>query len=358
MIDNDDDETFHEFLGETKDSLRKMLEQQTRSEPAWLIDGMMPAEGISLLVGAPGSGKTNFAIGAALAVAARRPWLGHTTKPQADGGRVLLVLLEGVLDDCARRIRQIAAGMGITPSQLYDIVDICPRFENASLQDTRRHTDALVRVAERTSRKRGYDLVVIDNLTKLRFDEDENNATAMATALKPAIAIAENCAVLLLHHANARGDTRGSTAIKQTADMELRLDKPEVSKHAVITLTRVKERSGAEDLKIKYRINGGGPDGSPMLFELAKDKPRPDKRRYAILDALAAGPLGMEAIHAKMYAVFGKNRGESIKARDALERDGLIEKTKAGWALVAGVVPEDHAPDAPPQTVISTEPGN
>ena len=60
-------------------------------DPEWLVDGLVPAEGLSVFFGGPGSFKS-FVVGSlALRGAAGVPWFGHATKP----GFVVYVAAEG-----------------------------------------------------------------------------------------------------------------------------------------------------------------------------------------------------------------------------------------------------------------------
>jgi Mrp family chromosome partitioning ATPase len=51
----------------------------------WLVDGLLPTGGLSVLVGKPKAGKSTLARALAVAVARGEPWLGRATFP-GDGG--------------------------------------------------------------------------------------------------------------------------------------------------------------------------------------------------------------------------------------------------------------------------------
>jgi RecA-family ATPase len=61
-------------------------------KPSWLIEGILPANGLAVLYGAPGAGKTFVALSIALSIAAGHLWCGKSTK----SGSVLYVAAEGV----------------------------------------------------------------------------------------------------------------------------------------------------------------------------------------------------------------------------------------------------------------------
>jgi hypothetical protein len=85
---------------------------------------------------------------------------------------------------------------------------------------------ALVASAADHALANGHSLLIVDTFTGLAGlgREEENDAGAIAERLRPLQeAAGQGLAVLLLHHMNAQGAPRGSTAFRGIADIELRL---------------------------------------------------------------------------------------------------------------------------------------
>jgi len=75
--------------------------------PAWLVEGLWPADAYGVLAAEDKAGKTWAALDLALSVAAGHPWFGHYPCPTP--GRVLVFLGEGGERSIVRRLRAIAA---------------------------------------------------------------------------------------------------------------------------------------------------------------------------------------------------------------------------------------------------------
>jgi hypothetical protein len=75
--------------------------------PAWLIEGLWPADAYGVLAAEDKAGKTWAALDLAVSVAAGHPWFGHHPCPTP--GRVLVFLGEGGERSIVRRLRAIAA---------------------------------------------------------------------------------------------------------------------------------------------------------------------------------------------------------------------------------------------------------
>ena len=172
----------------------------------WLADGLLPAGGLSVLVGKPKAGKSTMARALAVAVARGEPWLGKATSQ----GTVFYLALDR---DPRRTLRQHFRELGATdaaPIYLFDgrvPADVLPQLEAAA----REHRPALV---------------VVDVLQRIVRAGDLNDYGTMTLLLEPLLNLARDVGahVMLLHHSPKQeaafaGDAPlGSTAIAGTVD--------------------------------------------------------------------------------------------------------------------------------------------
>ncbi len=84
--------------------------------PAWLIEGLWPADAYGVLAAEDKAGKTWAALDLAVSVAAGHPWFGHYRCPIS--GPVLLFLGEGGERSILRRLRAIAIHKGVDLAEL------------------------------------------------------------------------------------------------------------------------------------------------------------------------------------------------------------------------------------------------
>lgn len=184
----------------------------------WLVDGLIPLHGLTILGGNPKSGKTLFALDLCIAVATQTSFFGRETVPAA----FLFVTEEGTPGEMRKRFRRLVSeksrGLPSLPGRIVFRRGI--RFDDPrSWQGVR---DAIGRLDQPT-------LVVLDPLRDLLVG-DENDSNTIATVNRAIQAILRDYAevtVVLLHHLSKRGEgdggqrLRGSTAIWGTVDNTL-----------------------------------------------------------------------------------------------------------------------------------------
>ena len=219
---------------------------EPEEEISWVIDGLLPSGGLSILVAKPKVGKSTIARQLALAVAQGGLFLGR----QAIAGRVLYVSLEEKRGEVRAHFRL----MGATGSEdigLY--VGSLPEEAHKWLKDEVEKTHPV--------------LVIIDTLFRFISVTDVNDYAKTTTALSPLLALARDYSAHLLcvHHARkGAGDgadtTLGSTAIFGSVDTAIVLKKTD-GKRTIET----QQRYGADieqtilvfDLDTKSAVLGG-----------------------------------------------------------------------------------------------------
>lgn len=225
---------------------KKLDIQQALDEtppPEWIVPSLIADGALTMIGGTSGDGKTWLALWLGICVATGTKWL----MAPVEQARTLLVLLEGSDRDRYRRIRLLAKGLGVSVASLSGKLDIYPMPLRADEPQT-------VTELARVIKMLGHKFVVIDNLTEIRGNTDENSSAAMGAALRPLANLAHelDIGILLIHHANSKGELRGSSAIKQHCDAVLELARTSAANNALVRISRTKDRGGqTQDRRFK-----------------------------------------------------------------------------------------------------------
>jgi hypothetical protein len=187
----------------------------------WLVEGLVPARGLTLLVGEPKGFKTLLAQQLALAVASEQD---EFLQFRTAHGAVVFVEEEGSAENLRSRFQAIAAGATI-PDRLRVVHRQSVRLDPASL----------VRL-EGSCLKWAATLLVLDPFAFLH-DKDENQAGEMGDLMRSlsALAVRARVSVVVIHHIGKprldnrtfRSDLRprGSSAIAAAADAIIAVDR-------------------------------------------------------------------------------------------------------------------------------------
>jgi hypothetical protein len=194
-------------------SLGDLLDEPDEETP-WLVEGRLPAGGVSALVAKPKAGKSTLARALALAVSRGEPWLGWETSP----GTVFYLAFE----EKRSQVREHFRTMGATGEEPVRLI-IGPGPVNAVAQ------------LESAAQRERPVLVIVDTLQALVRAKDLNDYSEVSRALEPLVRIARHSGAHLLfcHHAR-KGNTRkdgdsvlGSTAIMGGVDTSILLRRTE-----------------------------------------------------------------------------------------------------------------------------------
>ena len=278
----------------------------------WLIEGLVPLGGITLLSGAPESYKTWVMLDAVIAVAEGRHLFGKipVTKTKVlvideeSGGRIL-----------QERFISLRASSN---SPIY-----LESMRGAIFTDE--YASGLVRWCVKSE----IGLVVIDSLSRIHRG-DENTAKDIS-ALFANIRKLTNAgiSVIVLHHnrkstpgfSYTSNDIRGSSDILASVDSAIALNTPRTSQ---VNVTQVKSRIAVKGRPFKIQLVE---DGEYRYFEyIAEGKSRDDyftSRKEAILKLLEIDP---GIIQSQIYRHF---RQEDIGGEKAI-KDTLDELVRSG----------------------------
>lgn len=206
--------------------------------PSWLIHEMIVDDGLTVIYGDPGAGKSFVAIDMALRLALGMDWHGTKAKPCG----VLYIAGEGARG-LGKRIKgwrreHAAEGMDAPFLLLPVAVELLDEKQRAKLLRT---IDAAVTRA-------GFPigLIVVDTVSRALAGSDENGQEAMGAFVAACDAIKRHTggALIGVHHSGKDKDKgmRGSTVLLGACDASIRVSK---SEH-IVTLKTEKQKDAEE----------------------------------------------------------------------------------------------------------------
>lgn len=192
-------------------SLKDLL-AEPEEETDWIVDGMLPKGGLSVIVAKPKVGKSTIARQLALCVARGEEFFTRET----EAGLTIYLAFEERRSDVQRHFKQMGAG-----------------DENLKVFAGMAPADVIVQVREMAKQEKPA-LIIIDTLARIARIKDLNDYSQTTAGLEPLLAIAREGGshVCLLHHAkkgNIKGldSILGSTGIAGSVDAIICLDRNE-----------------------------------------------------------------------------------------------------------------------------------
>lgn len=225
----------------------------------WLVNGLLPAGGTSLLFGAPKSGKSSLARVLASKVAIGAPWQSRETR----AGAVLYVALDerrSTVREHVRTLVNASTDGAMLRERLH--VALGPRPAGG--------VAALRAVIERINP--APVLVVVDTLMKLEPFEDANDygQSGQSMARVTALAADTGAHVMLVHHARKEGATEadpataalGSTRIGADVDVLALVKVRKTDKHRLVSFIG-RDGVNAADLDVTFAGTNPSGGGNP-----------------------------------------------------------------------------------------------
>lgn len=212
----------------------------------WLVRNLLPAGGLSVIYGAPGSSKTYFALDLALRVANDMPF--HDI-PTAQCG-VLYVAGEGQSGN-RQRMKAWRTHHKVQPGAPFGLVTAA-----LNLVDNSDDLNDLLADMQGTEPTRGpIGLVVLDTLACMFGSGDENNPGDMNALMRNVRRLQEETGahVMLVHHSgkDRNQGMRGSTVLLGACDVAIEVSKNE---QGDFTAKVVKSRHSEPGNPIKYSL--------------------------------------------------------------------------------------------------------
>lgn len=204
----------------------------------WLVKRVLPAEGLGVIFGRPGSGKTFSVMDLAMHVAAGMPWRklkvrkADVSYVSPEAGRLGV---NRVIGWCRHHGVEWPAGFRLSPAS----INLCSTADDA---------EALI--ADIQTNQPGCRLVVIDTLNRAMAGGDENSGEDMGrfVALCDHIAKSLKAFVLVVHHSgkDAAKGSRGHSSLLGAVSLELEVTK-EQGQPGTIKVTKMRDgEDGAE----------------------------------------------------------------------------------------------------------------
>lgn len=220
----------------------------------WMIERVLPARGVALMFGHPGSGKSFLAADIAWHVAAGRPWRGLNTR----AGLVIYLAAEGSsgLRNRFSAIRETFASDSVPLILISDAIDL-----QASDGDIERLANTVDLASHRSGR--APSLIIVDTLAKT-FGAGKENSDDMAgyVANMERLAARFDCCVMPVHHRpkdSESTDPRGHSSLRGGVGTILLVEGGETKR---ATVTKQKD----------------GPEGEHFAFKLKQVEIGTDKR--------------------------------------------------------------------------------
>lgn len=179
----------------------------------WLVKSSL-----ALLYADAGVGKSNFALGLAMALAKGEPFLGFSN---ATPKRVLFVDGEMPAFELQRRLK--ALSNGVPPDNLH-VCSVSQATTSMGSLASEEGQDNLERLLDLPQGE--PDVIIIDNKSTLMAVKRENDADSWIDCQNWLIQLRNaGFAVILVHHAGKSGAQRGSSMTEVTPDIILKLEK-------------------------------------------------------------------------------------------------------------------------------------
>lgn len=283
--------------------IRELLEEPDDAV-SWIVDGLLPAGGLSVLAGKPKGGKSTLSRGIAVRVSRGEPILGRSTTK----GPVIYIGLEDPRRVTKSHLRALGAR---ADDDLYVFTGTRPVEALAWLEGELTRVDPV--------------LVVVDTLQHLLGVSDLNDYARVVLALGPVLALVRSrrAHILLVHHAGKGERTGfdailGSTAILGTVDTAVLLRRREDESRTVAT----RQREG-EDLP------------ESVLFLDARKEPQlgPTRQDH---DAERVGERVLAFLGTQTEPVTRKAVEDGVEGRGEVVRDGLYRKVSDGSVTRSG----------------------
>jgi hypothetical protein len=267
---------------------------EPRLDSAWAVAGVLPQQGLAVIFGESGAGKSFVTLDLALHVATGQPWAGRRCRSG--------VVVYCAAENPASIENRLAAARLHRPEFSGARLAVLPAA--VDLYDSKTDLDELLTLLQDVRREHGeIALVVVDTLARSMGGGDENAACDMGRVVRSCDAIREALAtcVTIVHHAgkdSSRG-ARGSSALRAAADVEIEVTAENGQHRARITKSRDASTGAMFDfnlLPVPLGENADGETVTTCLVEGLVEQDAPEATRPA--KALRASEqIALEALH-------------------------------------------------------------
>lgn len=305
------------------------------NENAFLIDGILPKEGLSLLFGPSGCGKSFLALEMAACISSGDPFLSCRTQAVP----VLYVGGEGSREGLTRRvyaIRQRYENAGRRHDLRAGFVHGWFDLTNDIKGTVRRLAAAADTMLQVFHEAPG--LVIIDTLAAVSSGEDENSPQGMGRILRGFRAIMTDlqCPLLVVHHPSQAGKrARGHTSLYAACEAVIHAENK--------TLAVQKQKEGADSVTLGYGLRkfgiAPGMTTCTVVTQEVKEKSAEEKlsAHLRVLEALRRNPDATQRELAQALGLSAKRVNHTLQE---LAEAGLLSKVKGRYVFPRGETTE------------------
>lgn len=223
----------------------EQLQLQPNPEP--LINGVLDIDTTAWLIGRSGTFKSFVALDWTGHVATGRPWQGRAVRR----GLVVYIVAEG-----ARGAKLRARAWEKTYGPMGANVRFLPRPVQAARHDQWQVlVDAVAGLQP--------VLIVIDTQSRVTVGLNENDNSEMMSYVAAADRLRRACGacVLTVHHQGRTGlDARGASSIDGAQDAEIRIERPQDSRHVILHMDKQKDADDSAVIELDLIAVDGGED--------------------------------------------------------------------------------------------------
>lgn len=225
-----------------------LLESLTATR--WVVKGLLEADALALIYGAPNDGKSFLTLDFACCVSMGMPWQGHKTQQSP----VLYIAGEGH-GGISRRLAawEKHHGVSLKNAPLFISIKAVSLLDPAEAAEIVRDAEEIVP----TGTKPG--LVVIDTVARATVGANESDAKDMGqfvNVIDQALKNRWGANVLLVHHSgkDATKGARGSSAIRGALDQEFSLEvKGDKGRTKILRCTKMKDAEKPEPINFELK---------------------------------------------------------------------------------------------------------
>lgn len=314
-------------------SLRELL-SHPMPEQQWLIENILPEEGVLAMVGEQGVGKTWLALHLACSVAGGKPFMERFGTN--GGGTVLIVDEENGEKRLQRRLRRLVEQENL-PIHIASMLGL-----NLSRKEWRETLEA--KVAELCPK-----LIIFDSLIRIhRGDENKSQDISGVFGVLSELRKRYGTAIAFTHHMRKAGmfkhqnvlsqRVRGSTDILAYVDSVLAV----VSTERSFALHQIKNRDGEPITPISFCIEDTDEDRTEIVVtgEIREEEDRKKQAMDVVREVLQEGRLSRKELTA-MAGEKGIPSTTLSRALDELLKAGEVTKQREGRCVLYSLVRQD-----------------
>lgn len=221
---------------------------------SWLVRDLLQRDGLGVIFGEAGSGKSFLALDLSTAIASGQEWRGLAV----EAGRVVYIAAEGA-GGFRKRLQAIsdAQGLQLEGLALGVIADV-PNFL----------TDDDKAIAEAVTAAGGAVLITIDTLASVTPGGNENSGEDMGEVIARCKRLQSETGafVMLVHHSgkDASRGARGWSGLRAAVDVEIEVTRTGEDRIARVSKQKDGEDGGQFPFRLKTVDVGADTDGNPV----------------------------------------------------------------------------------------------